>query len=121
RPAGPRPRGTARRSTPVTEPGAPGARDAVIGRYSGLARTALAGGVITDCDPGAFADGCFGAAAYGLDASPDMLTLARANATQAGVTNARFLHGHIEDIPLPGGHVDVVMSNCVINLSTDKP
>jgi SAM-dependent methyltransferase len=162
----------------VTEPGTPGAHDAVIGRYSGLARSALAGGVIADCDPGAFANGCFGAAAYsaaegvpegalraslgcgnplavaglhpgetvldlgsgggldvllsarrvapggtayGLDASPDMLTLARANATQAGVTNARFLHGHIEDIPLPGGHVDVVMSNCVINLSTDKP
>ena len=42
-----------------------------------------------------------GGIAYGLDASPDMLTLARANAAQAGVTNARFLHGHIEDIPLP--------------------
>jgi ubiquinone/menaquinone biosynthesis C-methylase UbiE len=50
-----------------------------------------------------------------------MLTLARANAAQAGVTNARFLHGHIEDIPLPDGHVDVVISNCVINLSADKP
>jgi SAM-dependent methyltransferase len=162
----------------VTEPAASGARDAVIGRYSGLARTALAGGAITDCDPGAFADGRFGAAAYpgaagvpeaalraslgcgnplavadllpgetvldlgsgggldvllsarrvapggtayGLDASPDMLTLARANAAQAGVTNARFLHGHIEDIPLPDAHVDVVISNCVINLSADKP
>jgi SAM-dependent methyltransferase len=162
----------------VTEPGALGARDAVIGRYSALARTALAGGTITDCDPGAFANGRFGAAAYpgaagvqeaalraslgcgnplavadlhpgetvldlgsgggldvllsarrvapggtayGLDASPDMLTLARANAAQAGVTNARFLHGHIEDIPLPDGQVDVVISNCVINLSADKP
>ena len=39
----------------------------------------------------------------------------------AGITNARFLHGHIEDIPLPGGHVDVVISNCVISLSADKP
>ena len=39
----------------------------------------------------------------------------------AGVTNATFLHGHIEDIPLPERHVDVVISNCVINLSTDKP
>lgn len=162
----------------MTEPGTPGARDAVIGRYSGLARTALAGGAITDCDPDAFADGRFGAAAYpadagvpeaalrvslgcgnplsvadlhpgetvldlgsgggldvllsarriapggiayGLDASPDMLTLARANATKAGVTNARFLHGHIEAIPLPDGKVDVVISNCVINLSADKP
>ena len=150
----------------------------VIRRYSGLARAALAGGTIADCDPDAFDDGCFGAAAYpddagapeaalraslgcgnplavadlhpgetvldlgsgggldvllsarrvapggiayGLDASPDMLTLARANAAQAGVANARFLHGHIEDIPLPDGHVDVVISNCVINLSADKP
>ena len=162
----------------MTEPGTTSARDAVIARYSGLARTALAGGAITDCDPGAFADGCSGAAAYpgaedvpeaalraslgcgnplavadlhpgetvldlgsgggldvllsarrvapggiayGLDASPDMLALASANAAQAGVTNARFLHGHIEDIPLPGAHVDVVISNCVINLSADKP
>ena len=153
-------------------------RDAVIARYSGLARTALAGATITDCDPGEFADGGFGAAAYtgtdaapadalraslgcgnpvavadlhpgetvldlgsgggldvllsarrvgpgglayGLDASPDMLTLARANAAQAGVTNARFLHGHIEDIPLPDGQIDVIISNCVINLSADKP
>jgi SAM-dependent methyltransferase len=162
----------------VTQPVIPGDRDAVIGRYSGLARAALAGGTITDCDPGEFADGCFGAAAYpaaedipgaalraslgcgnplavadlrpgqtvldlgsgggldvllsarrvapggvvyGLDASPDMLTLARANAAQAGVANARFLHGHIEAIPLPDESVDVVISNCVINLSADKP
>jgi SAM-dependent methyltransferase len=161
----------------VTEPGTPAA-GTVIGRYSSLARTALAGGAITDCDPDAFADGRFGAAAYpgadgvpqaalraslgcgnpvavadlhpgetvldlgsgggldvllsarrvapggiayGLDASPDMLTLARANAAQAGVTNARFLPGHIEDIPLPDGQVDVVISNCVISLSADKP
>jgi len=62
-----------------------------------------------------------GGTAYGLDASPDMLALARANAAAAGATNATFLHGHIEDIPLPGQHVDVVISNCVINLSTDKP
>ncbi|TYK46693.1 methyltransferase domain-containing protein [Actinomadura decatromicini] len=58
--------------------------------------------------------------AYGLDASQDMLTLARANAAQAGADNARFLHGHIEDIPLPDASIDVVISNCVINLSTDK-
>src|SRR6516164_9654151 len=153
-------------------------RDAVIARYSGLARTALAGATITDCDPDAFADGGFGAAAYtgtdgalegalraslgcgnplavadlhpgdvvldlgsgggldvllsarrvapggtayGLDASPDMLTLARANAAQADVANARFLPGHIEAIPLPDASVDVVISNCVINLSADKP
>jgi ubiquinone/menaquinone biosynthesis C-methylase UbiE len=162
----------------MTEPPSFTSRDAVISRYSGLARAALAGGAIEDCDPDAFAGGCFGAAAYdeaadapqealraslgcgnplavadlhpgetvldlgsgggldvvlsarrvapggtayGLDASPDMLALARASAAAAGVSNARFLHGHIEDIPLPDGHVDVVISNCVINLSTDKP
>ena len=153
-------------------------RKAVTARYSGLARAARAGQLVTDCDPGPFAAGCFGAAgyddtgelpvaalraslgcgnpvavaelrpgetvldlgsgggidvllsarrvapggkAYGLDGSPDMITLARENTTQAGVTNAEFLHGHIEDIPLPHGHVDVVISNCVINLSADKP
>ncbi|WP_067480288.1 methyltransferase domain-containing protein [Actinomadura hibisca] len=59
--------------------------------------------------------------AYGLDASEDMLELARANAAQAGATNTHFLHGRIEDIPLPDASVDVVISNCVINLSADKP
>ncbi|MEV4254883.1 methyltransferase domain-containing protein [Spirillospora sp. NPDC049652] len=58
---------------------------------------------------------------YGLDASRDMLALARSNAAEAGAANVRFLHGHIEDIPLPDAGVDVVISNCVINLSTDKP
>ena len=58
---------------------------------------------------------------YGLDASPDMLELARANLAEAGITNATLLRGHIEDIPLPDASVDVVISNCVINLSTDKP
>jgi arsenite methyltransferase len=58
--------------------------------------------------------------AYGLDASPDMLALARTNLADAGVTNATLLHGHIEDIPLPDASVDVVISNCVLNLSTDK-
>jgi SAM-dependent methyltransferase len=57
---------------------------------------------------------------YGLDASTDMLALARANAAQAGTDNVCFLHGHIEDIPLPGEQIDVVISNCVINLSADK-
>jgi SAM-dependent methyltransferase len=162
----------------VTEPATPSDRDAVIGRYSGLARAALAGETITDCDPGEFAGGRFGAAAYpagqdvpeaalraslgcgnplavadlrpgqtvldlgsgggldvllsarrvapggiayGLDASPEMLALARTNAAQAGVANARFLPGHIEDIPLPDASVDVAISNCVICLSADKP
>ena len=58
--------------------------------------------------------------AYGLDGSPDMLALASASAEKAGVRNVRFLHGYIEDIPLPDGHVDVIISNCVINLSADK-
>jgi SAM-dependent methyltransferase len=156
----------------------PNAEDPVIAHYSTLARTALAGGIITDCDPDVFAEGRFGAAqyaghgdlpeaalraslgcgnpvavadlrpgetvldlgsgggldvllsarrvgqagiAYGLDASPDMLALAQANAERAGLTNARFLHGHIEHIPLPTASVDVVISNCVISLSADKP
>jgi len=166
--------------------------DPVISRYSALARAALAGSAITDCDPDVFAGRCFGAAAYsdasdvrqadvrqadvrqadvpeealraslgcgnplavaslqpgeivldlgsgggldvllsarrvgpdgtayGVDASPDMLTLARTNAVRARIANAIFLHGRIEDIPLPDGHVDVVISNCVINLSGDK-
>jgi ubiquinone/menaquinone biosynthesis C-methylase UbiE len=59
--------------------------------------------------------------AYGLDASTDMLALARANAEKARITNALFLHGRIENIPLPDDHVDVVISNCVINLSGDMP
>ena len=58
--------------------------------------------------------------AIGLDMTDEMLELARANARQAGVKNAEFLEGYIEDIPLPGGSVDVVISNCVINLSADK-
>ena len=58
--------------------------------------------------------------AYGLDMTEEMLALARANATKAGATNVEFLKGHIEAIPLPAGTVDVVISNCVINLSTDK-
>ena len=59
--------------------------------------------------------------AYGLDMTDEMLELAEKNAADAGVTNVEFLKGYIEDIPLPDGSVDVVISNCVINLSTDKP
>ena len=59
--------------------------------------------------------------AYGVDMTNDMLTLARANAAQAGATNVEFLKGEIEALPLPDAAVDVVISNCVINLSTDKP
>jgi len=59
--------------------------------------------------------------AYGVDMTDEMLALARANAAQAGVRNIAFLKGTIEDVPLPDGAVDVVISNCVINLSVDKP
>jgi arsenite methyltransferase len=59
--------------------------------------------------------------AYGVDMTDEMLDLARANAAKAGATNVEFLKGNIEDIPLPNGSVDVVISNCVINLSVDKP
>ncbi|MCU0279758.1 MAG: arsenite efflux transporter metallochaperone ArsD [Candidatus Nanopelagicales bacterium] len=57
---------------------------------------------------------------YGLDMTDEMLELARANQAKAGVTNVEFLKGHIEDIPLPDNSVDVIISNCVINLSGDK-
>jgi arsenite methyltransferase len=57
---------------------------------------------------------------YGLDMTDDMLALARENQKQAGVTNVEFLKGEIENIPLPGNSVDVIISNCVINLSADK-
>ena len=59
--------------------------------------------------------------AIGLDMTDEMLALARRNAAEAGAANVEFLQGHIEDIPLPAGAVDVVISNCVINLSGDKP
>jgi len=58
--------------------------------------------------------------AYGLDMTDDMLTLARENQKKAGVTNAEFLKGEIENIPLPDCSVDIIISNCVINLSADK-
>ncbi|RZS32242.1 methyltransferase family protein [Herbihabitans rhizosphaerae] len=59
--------------------------------------------------------------AYGLDMTEEMLALARANAAKAGATNVEFLKGTIETIPLPADSIDVVISNCVINLSVDKP
>jgi arsenite methyltransferase len=58
--------------------------------------------------------------AYGLDMTEEMLALARANAAAAGAANVEFLQGDIEHIPLPDASVDVVISNCVINLSADK-
>lgn len=59
--------------------------------------------------------------AYGLDMTEEMLALAVANAKKAGATNVEFLKGTIEEIPLPASTVDVVISNCVVNLSVDKP
>jgi SAM-dependent methyltransferase len=59
--------------------------------------------------------------AYGVDMTDEMLTLARANAARAGAGNVEFLKGEIESLPLPDQAVNVVISNCVINLSTDKP
>jgi ubiquinone/menaquinone biosynthesis C-methylase UbiE len=65
---------------------------------------------------------CVGPAgkAYGLDMTDDMLALARENQKKAGIANAEFLKGEIENIPLPANSVDVIISNCVINLSADK-
>ena len=59
--------------------------------------------------------------AFGLDMTDEMLALAQRNATEAGATNVEFLKGHIEAIPLPAESIDVVISNCVVNLAADKP
>ena len=59
--------------------------------------------------------------AFGLDMTDEMLALAQRNVREAGVTNVHFLKGVIEQIPLPANAIDVVISNCVINLSVDKP
>jgi arsenite methyltransferase len=59
--------------------------------------------------------------AYGLDMTDEMLALAQRNAKEAGISNVVFLKGEIEKVPLPAESIDVVISNCVINLSTDKP
>ena len=61
-----------------------------------------------------------GGKAYGVDMTDEMLDLARENARESGLQNVEFLKGEIEAVPLPDGYVDVVISNCVINLSTDK-
>jgi arsenite methyltransferase len=61
-----------------------------------------------------------GGKVYGLDMTDEMLALARENQSKAGIDNAEFLKGEIENIPLPGNSVDVIISNCVINLSGDK-
>jgi len=86
------------------------------------------GEIVLDLGAGAGADVLIsagrvgpGGTAIGLDMTDEMLDLARANALKAGVTNAEFVKGYIEDLPLPDASVDVVISNCVINLSGDKP
>lgn len=61
-----------------------------------------------------------GGKAIGLDMTPEMLDLARRNAAQAGVDNVEFLEGYLEQVPLPDASVDVIISNCVINLAADK-
>jgi arsenite methyltransferase len=86
-----------------------------------------AGEVVLDLGSGGGIDVLLSAArvgptgkAYGLDMTDDMLALANENKRQAGVTNVEFLKGEIEHIPLPDNAVDVIISNCVINLSADK-
>jgi arsenite methyltransferase len=87
-----------------------------------------AGETVLDLGSGAGADVLISARrvgrtgkAIGLDMTDEMLELARANARDAGIENAEFLKGYLEDIPLEAETVDVVISNCVINLSGDKP
>ncbi|HEX2030436.1 MAG TPA: methyltransferase domain-containing protein [Actinomycetota bacterium] len=86
-----------------------------------------AGDVVLDLGSGAGIDVLLSARrvgptgkAFGLDMTDEMLELARENARRAGAHNIEFLRGRIEDVPLPDGSVDAVISNCVINLSTDK-
>jgi arsenite methyltransferase len=86
------------------------------------------GDVVLDLGSGAGADVLISARrvaptgrAIGLDMTDEMLELARANAAAAGVDNAEFVKGYLEQLPLPDASVDVVISNCVINLSADKP
>jgi SAM-dependent methyltransferase len=85
------------------------------------------GEVVLDLGSGAGADVLIsarrvapGGRAYGVDMTPEMLELARANAAEAGVDNVEFLQGYLEEVPLPDASVDVVISNCVINLAADK-
>ncbi|MHB1592899.1 MAG: arsenite methyltransferase [Streptosporangiaceae bacterium] len=107
---------------------APGAVAASLGCGVPTAVADLCPGeVVLDLGSGAGADVLIaarrvapGGRAIGLDMTPEMLEIARRNATAAGVDNVEFLEGYLEDVPLPSGSVDVVISNCVINLSADK-
>jgi arsenite methyltransferase len=85
------------------------------------------GEVVLDLGSGAGADVLIsarrvapGGRVIGLDMTEQMLELARRNAAEAGVDNVEFVHGYLEDIPLPDASVDVVISNCVVNLAADK-
>src|SRR3712207_9363569 len=105
------------------------AADASLGCGNPVALSALSPGeVVLDLGSGGGIDVLLsarrvapGGRAYGLDMTDEMLELARRNQVEAGVENAEFLKGEIEDVPLPDDHVDVVISNCVINLSPNKP
>jgi len=94
--------------------------------YGAAARKAARGAPVIEqgCGPAGGATCGSGdgdaAEAFGVDMTDDMLELARANQARAGVTNAEFLRGRIEEVPLPDRSVDVVVSHCVINLSPDK-
>ncbi len=113
--------------------GADGADDAPVHASLGCGvPTAVAdlrdGDVVLDLGSGAGADVLISARrvaprgrAIGLDMTDEMLELARSNAAAAGIANAQFVKGYLEDLPLPDSSVDVVISNCVINLSADKP
>ena len=117
---------------PSTPPAREGATAAAVGASLGCGvPTAVAdlheGETVLDLGSGAGADVLISARrvgssgrAIGLDMTDEMLELARANAAEAGVTNVEFRKGYLEDIPLPDATVDVVISNCVINLSGDK-
>lgn len=104
------------------------AADAALGCGNPVALAALSpGDVVLDLGSGGGIDVLLSARrvapdgkAYGLDMTDEMLELAWENQREAGVENAEFLKGEIEDVPLPDDHVDVVISNCVINLSTEK-
>jgi arsenite methyltransferase len=115
-----------------SEEDAEGATDAAVAASLGCGvPTAVAelhdGETVLDLGSGAGADVLIsarrvapGGKAIGLDMTDEMLDLARRNAADAGVTNVEFLKGYIEQIPLPDNSVDVIISNCVINLSSDK-
>ncbi len=111
---------------------AEGAPDAAVAASLGCGvPTAVAnlhpGEIVLDLGSGAGADVLISARrvaprgrAIGLDMTTEMLELARLNAAEAGVGNVEFIQGYLEDIPLPSASVDVVISNCVINLAADK-